>query len=185
MILSIYDDRRTVFRLTDIAMITGITNFQSLNQKIHYQVKKGSLLNPRKGIYAKPGYSREELACNLFTPSYISLEYVLQKEGIVFQYDSRITSVSYLARTVEVSGVTYRFRKLKGEILTNPAGIHSTPTHVNIATAERALLDLMYLSPDSYPDNPHSLDKDLLDKLLSVYGSEQLARRIHKLLRNG
>ena len=44
----------------------------------------------------------EELACTLYTPSYISLEYVLQKAGVVFQYDERITAVSYLRRSIDI-----------------------------------------------------------------------------------
>ena len=87
IVLAIYQDIRTIFRLKDIAMLTGETNFQLLNQKLNYYVRTGKLLNPRKGIYAKPAYNTEELACTIYTPSYISLEYVLQKAGIVFQFD--------------------------------------------------------------------------------------------------
>ena len=35
-----------------------------------YYAKKGVLLNPRKGIYAKPKYNEQELACTLLSPSY-------------------------------------------------------------------------------------------------------------------
>lgn len=51
IILAIYKDVRTVFRLNDIALITGETNFESLNKKLNYYVHKGKLQNPRKGIY--------------------------------------------------------------------------------------------------------------------------------------
>jgi len=63
-------------------------------------VRAGKFLNPRKGIYAKSGFSKEELACILYTPAYISLEYVLQKAGVVFQYDPALTAVSYLSRII-------------------------------------------------------------------------------------
>jgi len=56
----------------------------------------GERLNIRKGIYAKEDYKSEELACLLYTPTYISLGYVLQRSGITFQYDSAITNISYL-----------------------------------------------------------------------------------------
>ena len=105
-------------------MLIGETNFQSLNKKLNYYVRTGKLLNPRKGVYTKPNYDPVELACIIYTPSYISLEYVLQKSGIIFQYDSRITAVSYLSRGIEVAGTTYLFRKIKGEILLNTAGIN-------------------------------------------------------------
>ena len=108
IVLTVYNDIRTVFRLKDIALMLGETNFQPLNKKLNYFVRTGKLQNPRKGIYAKPDYNTEELACTIYTPSYISLEYVLQKAGIVFQYDSRITVVSYLSRTIDVSDREYK-----------------------------------------------------------------------------
>ncbi|MDR2607186.1 MAG: hypothetical protein LBC57_02245, partial [Treponema sp.] len=95
-LLSVYQDPRRVFNLADIAMIDGKTGF--LGQKLHYWVKTGKMLNPRRGIYAKPGFGAEELACKLYRPSYLSLEYVLQKGGVIFQYDSRITLVGALSR---------------------------------------------------------------------------------------
>lgn len=83
-------------------MLVGESDFQSLDTKLNYAVRTGKLLNPRKGIYAKSGYNIEELACKIFSPSYISLEYVLQKAGLVFQYDTKITALSYLRRDVEI-----------------------------------------------------------------------------------
>ena len=135
IIFTVYKDIRTVFRLNDVAMLVGETNFQTLNKKLNYYVRTSKLQNPRKGIYTKPNYNPEEMACNINTPSYISLEYVLQKAGIVFQYDSRITAVSYLSRTIEVADQTYLFRKIKGEILLNTTGVIRQDNHINIATA--------------------------------------------------
>lgn len=183
LILLIYQDARTVFRLGDIAMITGETNFQSLNKKLNYGVHKGRLLNPRKGIYAKPNYNNQELAGCVFTPSYISLEYVLQKAGIIFQYDQRITSVSYLSRTIEVDKATYSFRKLKGELLVNTTGI-IRQNSTNIATPERAFLDTLYLNKNYYFDNLHPLSKEVIIKLLPIYHSETLSKKVTKLLLN-
>jgi hypothetical protein len=94
-------------------MLLGETNFLSLNKRLNYHVQKGKLLNPRKGIYAKTGYNMLELAVLLYTPSYISLEYVLQRSGITFQFDSQITAVSYQTRTIEVEGVSLSYRKIK------------------------------------------------------------------------
>jgi hypothetical protein len=183
IILSLYNNIRTVFRLKDIALLLGETNFQSLNKKLNYYVRTGKLQNSRKGVYTKPNYSTEELACSIYTPSYISLEYVLQKAGVIFQYDSRISAVSYLSRTIEVSGREYIFRKIKGEILTNPTGINILDNHVNIATTERAFLDLMYLNKDYYFDNLNPLSKRLVYKLLPLYQSKALTVRVNKLLK--
>jgi len=184
IIFTVYKDIRTVFRLNDVALLAGETNFQSLNKKLNYYVRTGKLQNPRKGIYTKPNYNPEELACTIYTPSYISLEYILQKAGIIFQYDSRITAASYLSRSIEVAGRTYLFRKIKGEILVNTAGVIRQDNFINNATAERAFLDLLYLNTDYYFDNLNPLRKQLVYKLLPIYQSKALSVRVNKLLKN-
>lgn len=183
LVLTIYKDDRTVFRLNDIAMIAGETNFQSLNKKLNYYVRTGKLQNPRRGLYAKPGYQPEELACTIYTPSYISLEYVLQKAGIVFQYDPRITSVSYLSRNIEVDDKEYKFRKVKGSVLINTMGLIGQANQVNIASPERAFLDLVYLEKEYYFDNLNPLNNKLIDQLLPLYQSQALIRKVTKLLK--
>lgn len=182
LVLTLYKDNRTVFRLNDIAMLAGEANFQSLNKKLNYYVRTGKLQNPRRGLYVKPNYHHEELACTVYTPSYISLEYVLQKAGIIFQYDSRITSVSYLSRNIEVDNREYRFRKIKGGILVNTMGVASQDNQISMASAERAFLDLLYLEKEYYFDNLSPLNKELVYKLLPLYQSEALVRRANKLL---
>jgi len=185
IVFAVYKDKRTVFRLNDIALLVGESNFQSLNKKLNYYVHTGKLKNPRRGIYTKPEYNPEELACNIYTPSYISLEYVLQKSGIIFQYDSGITAVSYLSRSIEVTGKNFQFRKIKGEVLVNTAGINRHENHVNIASAERAFLDLMYLNTEFYCDNLNPLNRQITYKILSIYKSKSLSERVKKVLQNG
>ena len=184
IVLSVYSDKRTVFRLKDISLLVGETNFQSLNKKLNYYVRTGKLLNPRRGIYAKPDYNPEELACIIYTPSYISLDYVLHKSGVIFQYDSRITAISYLNRSIEVNDRTFQFRKIKGEILVNISGINRQED-INIASAERAFLDLMYLSPEYYFDNLRPLNRQTVNKLLSIFHSKSLSDRVKKILQHG
>lgn len=182
IILSLYSDSRTVFRLVDVAMLVEDTNLQSLSKKLNYFVRKSKILNPRKGIYTKAEYNTEEMACRLYTPSYISLEYVLQKSGVIFQYDSQITAISYLSRSIEVDKQSYRFRKIKGPILSNTIGINRLPNHINIASPERAFLDMIYLAPDFYFDNINPLNKVQLNKLSLHYQSKALIQRLTKLL---
>ena len=184
IVLAIYKESRTVFRLKDIAILTGEESFQSLNKKLNYYVQRGKLENPRKGIYAKLNYNSEELACTIFTPSYISLEYVLQKAGMVFQYDSRLTSVSYLSRRIEVENQQFVFRKIKGSALVNTLGIIRQTNNINIASPERAFLDLLYLEKDYYFDNLNPLDKGLIHKLLPLYQSKPLSINVTKMMKN-
>ena len=173
--LTLLQQRQTVFKTTDLVMLTGITDTVSLAQRMAYAVKKGWLVSPRKGIYAKKGYSPTELANRLYTPSYLSLEYVLQREGVIFQYDSKITMISYLNREIEVEGQTILYHKVKGEILANTAGI--VLGDVSTASKERAFLDMLYLYPNYHFDHPAILDKNKIKRLLSVYESSTLTQR--------
>jgi len=184
IVLAIYSDSRYVFRLEDIAMIVGETDFLSINKKLNYYVHSGKLLNPRRGIYAKPGLTQEELASKIYTPSYISLEYVLQLAGVIFQYDSRLTSVSYLSRELEINDKIFSYRKIKGEVLVNNRGVEQKG-NINIATPERAFLDIMYLNTTYFFDNPKVLDKKEISRLLPIYNSKTLNLRVLKLLKDG
>lgn len=156
-----------------------------LSDRIGYYVQTGKLLNPRKGIYAKPGYNPLELANVLFTPSYVSLEYVLQKSGVIFQYDSRITCVSYLSRYIEADGGIYSYRRIKEEIIIDNTGIVRTGDNTNIAIPERAFLDMMYLNKNFYFDNLLPLNRELVYKILPVYKSAALEKRVKKYFGNG
>ena len=182
IIFELYKSSRTVFRIMDVAMLLKIEKEATLRKKLNYCVKTGKLLNPRKGFYAKEGYKSEELACLLYTPTYISLEYVLQRAGVIFQYDSAITNVSYLSREIEIENQTFRYRQMKGEILTNTEGILLNKNNVNIATPERAFLDILYLNKRFYFDNLHILNKKEIAKLLPIYGSQTLINYVNKLL---
>ena len=179
----LYNTPNTVFTLPTVALFSGETDFQTLNQKLNYYVRTGKLLNPRKGIYAKPRYNPEELACVLYTPSYLSLEYVLQKAGVLFQFDSRITAVSYLSRSVETDDYLVAYRKIKNEILINMLGINRNG-NLNIATPERAFLDMLYLNSSYYFDNVKVLNESLIHHLLPVYNSKTLTKRAIKILQD-
>lgn len=185
LLLTVYKENQTVFRLRDIALLSGESDFISINKKLNYYVRTGRLFNPRKGIYTKPDYNPEEMACIINTPSYISMEYVLQKAGIIFQYDARITVASYLSRSINIEGRTFLFRKLRGEILINTNGIIRQDNHINIATAERAFLDLMYLNSVNYFDNLNPLNKKHVYELLPIYESGKLNKRVKEILQNG
>lgn len=174
---------RTVFRARDIAILTGENKLNNLKSKISYCVSTGVLENVRRGIYVKEGYSLDELACRVYVPSYISCEAVLARSGVIFQYSSVITSVSYLSRIINVDGSEIKYRKLKDSILVNDRGV-TRQGNINVATPARAFLDMLYLSKDFYFDNVNSIDRDRVKELLDVYGCKQLEKRVRRLFKN-
>ena len=154
----------------------------SVSRSLIYYAKKGILLNPRKGIYAKNDYQEQEMACTLLSPSYISLEYVLSRAGVTFQFSNDITCVSYQNRTIEVDGRNYVFRRINPMIWTNMLGIKQLD-NIAIATPERAFIDMVYLSAGQcYFDNLRPLNQELIRQILPVYNSPILTKRVEALL---
>lgn len=173
---------RSVFNVQTLRMLSECEDSQKLTKSLNYYVKAGKIRNPRRGIYTKATYDEREMACSLFRPAYVSLEYVLQRAGVVFQYDDAITCVSYLNRIVEIDDKTYQFRIINPELWIGMEGIE-LQENILIATPERAFLDMVYLSAGNcYFDNLHPLNKTKIKKLLPLYKSKVLIDRVTELL---
>lgn len=178
----ILNSTRSVFNVQSLRMLTECEDSQKLTKSLHYYVKEGKISNPRRGIYTKATYDEREMACSLFRPAYISLEYVLQRAGVVFQYDDTITCVSYLNRIAEVDEKIYQFRIINPELWIGMEGIEQND-NILIATPERAFLDMVYLSAGNcYFDNLHPLNKMKVKQLLPLYQSKVLTERVTELL---
>lgn len=179
----ILNSSRSVFNIQSLRMLMECENSQKLTQSLHYYIKEGKIGNPRRGIYTKASYNEQEMACSLFRPAYISLEYVLQRAGVVFQYDDAITCVSYLNRIVEIDDKTYQFRIINPELWIGMEGIEQHD-NILIATPERAFLDMVYLSAGNcYFDNLNPLNKTKVKQLLPLYQSKVLTVRASELLK--
>ena len=178
----ILNSTRSVFNVQSLRMLTECEDSQKLTKSLHYYVKEGKISNPRRGIYTKATYDEREMACSLFRPAYISLEYVLQRAGVVFQYDDTITCVSYLNRIAEVDEKIYQFRIINPELWIGMEGIEQND-NILIATPERAFLDMVYLSAGNcYFDNLHPLNKTKVKQILPLYKSKVLTERVTELL---
>lgn len=184
LVYKLYNDRRTVFSLKEIAMLVDEPDFNKLKQRVNYYVRSGKLKNPRRGIYTKDNYSLEELACKIYKPAYISLEYILRNAGIIFQYSSQITVISYLSRTLTIDGSEFVFRKIKNKIIYNNTGIIMNDIGISQATPARAFLDILYLTREYYFDSLEGLEKEEVVKILPVYQSVRLTNQVQKLLKN-
>jgi hypothetical protein len=180
---AIYKTDRTVFRIKDIGMLTGIRDADNLKASVNYYASKGVIRRIRKGIYVKNPYQIEELAGRIYSPSYISLETVLLKAGVIFQFSPVITAISYLSRTIDVDGTTIRYNKIKDPVLVESKGI-VREDNVNIATPERAFLDRLYLSKEYYFDNISGLDIKTINIMMKIYNCKELEKRVRKVLRN-
>ncbi|MBQ9231846.1 MAG: hypothetical protein IJ190_11835 [Prevotella sp.] len=182
LLQTILTSPRTVFNVQSLMLMTGSDDSLRLTKSLHYHVADGKILNPRRGIYTKLNYNEQEMACSLFRPSYISLEYVLGRTGVIFQWDDTISSVSYLSRQIEIDGRQYLFRKINPELWIGMEGIEQRD-NVAMASAERAFLDMVYLSAGNcYFDNIHPLSIKNIRELLPLYRSPILNERVAKLM---
>lgn len=180
---TILSSPRTVFTPSWLAMQETARDRESLSRSLRYYARTGALRSPRSGIYTKQTYNEEEMACALLKPSYISLEYVLARAGVTFQYSTDITCISYQTRTIDVDGRNYVFRKINPMFWANMLGIEQRE-NIAIATPERAFLDMMYLSAGQcYFDNLRPLNKTLIRQILPVYNSPTLSKRVEALLK--
>ncbi|MBQ9522465.1 MAG: hypothetical protein IJR74_01450 [Paludibacteraceae bacterium] len=180
---TILSSPRTVFTTLSLALMDGNRDRASVGRSLRYYVSNGAIRSPRSGIFTKPQYKEEEMACSLLKPSYISLEYVLARAGVTFQYSEEITCISYQTRTIEVDGKSYVFRKINPLLWANMVGIEQRD-NIAIATPERAFLDMMYLSAGQcYFDNLHPLSRRFIRKILPVYNSKVLTERVLEMLR--
>ncbi len=182
---SILRSNKTIFSSKDIALLWHDPGTSATRERLSYYIKKGELYRIRKGLYAKDkGYSQLELATRIFTPSYVSFETVLVKEGLIFQYYENIFVASYLDREVTVDGQTYSYRKVKTRVLLNPVGVE----HVNetsIATRERAFLDTLYVNADYQFDNIQGVNWEKVSEILPIYENKRLAKKVDRLYKTG
>lgn len=174
---------KTVFTPKDIALLWQDSNIEAARVRLSYYVRKGDLYRVRRGVYTKSKeYDKLELATRIFTPSYVSFETVLAREGLIFQYQTNIQIASYLGREIVIDGQVYCYKKIKNTILTDSVGVEIL-NETSIATKERALLDTLYTNADYYFDNLRSLDWDKIFVILPIYNNKRMAKIVDKLFK--
>lgn len=155
-IQKLYATKQTVFDTKDLQWLFWEQNYNNLKSKISYYVKKWYIYRIRRGIFVKQDFDVFELACKIYTPSYISFETVLQNSNIIHQYDETIYVASYLSRDIQIKyqdkTINIIYRKLKSDILFNQTWLIKNG-YYTIASSDRAINDMRYLKPDFYFDN--------------------------------
>ncbi len=177
-LLKIYKAKQTVFTSKEIAILTQEKDSTKLKNKLSYYVKNKSLLRLRRGIFAKDQeYDKNELAVKICSPSYISFETVLAREGVIFQYYDSIFAASYLSREIPLKKGKIIYRKLKNNLLVNSQGLINKGTFFQ-ATKERAFLDMLYLFGDYYFDNLRSINWQTCLEMAAIYKQKNFEKKI-------
>jgi predicted transcriptional regulator of viral defense system len=165
----------------------------SIRMQLSRWVKSGKLIPLTKGLYtlADP-YSKVKphpfvLANAMKKASYVSLESALGYFGIIPEHVPVVTSVTTLRpERVETPLGQFVFRRIKKSWFQDYSQVDlGLGQRAFVATPEKALLDLVYLTPGADdPDylaelrlqNTERLDLDALVRMASGSGSRKLGR---------
>ncbi|MBQ9467354.1 MAG: type IV toxin-antitoxin system AbiEi family antitoxin domain-containing protein [Muribaculaceae bacterium] len=163
---------------------------------------KGYIVKLRNGVYAfadwASGVDTMFIAGNIiYRPSYVSLYSALSHYGMIPEFVPQITSITTLKTATFTNAMgTFAYRHVKNELF---FGYYPAKTNrerqMLIATPEKALLDLLYLTPglrtvddalnlrlDDYYMS-EAFDIEAADGLLQRFASKSLNKRFSLLLK--
>lgn len=183
-ILELYKSKKSVFSIKELALIWKEDNSDNLKSKIKYYLDKDKLFRIRRGIYGKTkDYNIFEAANKIYSPSYVSFETILQKEGLIFQYSEEIFLAFQLSKQIEIGNRKIIYRKLKNEILLNKKGVIYKDNYYR-ADKERAFMDMLYLNKNYYFDNLRSINWQNCFEMLDIYNQKTLAQALNSFYRD-
>lgn len=133
---------KKIFSVADLGKILSVKS-NSLRTVIMRLKKKGVLNQIARGWYSIFGtvITPEEVASQMYYPSYLSLKTVLSKMGIVNQIPRQIYCVTpRKSYKTTIAGVTVIYRQIKQELYFG----YYMENNIAIAYPEKALLDLLY-----------------------------------------
>lgn len=134
-------------------------SIQGIRNLANKLTKNGWLVGIKKGTYAITSLESRgfttlsvfKIAQTLEKDSYVSFEAALQHHGMFDQHLKRIVSVSLKRRAAkEIQGTRYQFVKTKKELFYGWQQQRVENYLVNIASAEKALLDILSFKRDIY-----------------------------------
>jgi len=179
----ILDSWKTVFTKKDLEKILDFKTKTSLDKFLYREKKNGLLNNIFYWIYALKNYDIFELATKIKKKSYISLETVLKKEAIVFQYYDEIFLVSDDNLEKKVWNIQFKFHKIKDSVLLNQLWLEHRKNYI-IASKERAICDKIYLSKNYYFDSLEGVDFEKLEEISKIYNNKRVILEVKKLIKN-
>lgn len=181
---TILKSNKTVLSLKDISLLWGVSNTAATRVRLNYYVRNNDLYHIKKGFYSKDKkYNKLELATKIFTPSYITFETVLAREGLIFQFQNKITVASYLTREIEIDEYPFSFKKIKNTVLTDSIGVNQID-ETSIASKERAFLDTIYNNIEYHFDNLRSIDWDRVYVILPIYKNKRMTKVVNKMFKD-
>ena len=178
----ILDSGKTIFTKKDLENILDLNTKMALDKFLYREKNKWFLKNIFYWIYALKNYDILELAGKIRKKSYISLETVLKKNGVIFQYYYDIFIVSDDSLEKKVWDINFNFSKIKDNILLNQLGLEHKKRYT-IASVERAICDRIYLSKNYYFDDLSDIDFEKLEEISKIYNNKRVILEVNKLMK--
>jgi len=114
----------------------------------------GEIVKIKNGLYQRTDFEmrgdldRFLVAKNIYHPSYISLHSALRYYNIIPESVYQVTSLTTRkTKSFEFKNTTYTYRKLKEKLFFGFSPVEWRGETFNMASPEKALLDLAYLEP--------------------------------------
>jgi len=171
------------FSLQDFQEITGL-NYDAVRGLLQRYKKKNLIRNPKRGHYFFNDYapSDYELANKLYYPSYISMETILSKNGIIPEIIYPIISITTkTTRKFVCQGKQFLYHKIKQQAFD---GYYKKENYL-IADLEKAVADYLYFVALGQKEinsriNLKKINKKRLIKYAKMFNNEKLLRLINK-----
>jgi predicted transcriptional regulator of viral defense system len=184
---------------TGLLKVSGVKPAQITLQLVRW-VKAGRLIQLRRGVYALSGpYRKVEphpflIANALNRASYVSLQSALAWYGMIPEYVPKVTSVTTgRPELVNTGAGAFLFRHVKPEFFSGFRRIEVVERQQAIvATPEKALVDLLYLTPASDAEgyleelrlqNMESMNRKALRKWAISICSDKVQRGVQRFVK--
>lgn len=163
-----------IFHTSDLKVIWGIENSNTLYKSIERLAKKGVLISIQKGLYSVIPIEQldsKELGFRIIhRQCYLSTETVLSDSGVINQSPTKITYISDISKNISVGGRDFLIRQLNSRFLNNTAGIIQKENGILVASLERAVADMLYFQPSYHFDAQDIIDWGMVKKIQSEVG---------------
>lgn len=150
-----FQDLRTnikipVFSRVDVLKLFPDEPENQINTQLYRMIKRGDLIGIKRGLYIFSNSNIDEfvIASKLYSPSYASLESVLNSSGIIPDISVAVTSVTPItSKKIVTSLGNFLYSKINKDLFFGYKSVldERSGQYYSIAAPEKALLDLIYI----------------------------------------
>lgn len=165
--------KQQIYRTTDLGVLWGIENKNTLYTTIKRRVKEGVLVPIFKGLYSVVPIIQldpADLGSRVIHDyCYLSFESVLAASGVISQPSQAYTFAGRSRKKFNCSGYKYLVRRLPEQALLASEGVVLEGNHLR-ASLSRAVADMLYLNPQYHWDVPQLIDWSQVDQIRQKVG---------------